>query len=74
MYGPNSYSHTGKNFEIFYVVDVTCSIYLYLVLRRSVLMKGQCIFRNILFTFVCQENVKYPFYIKVSVNCIDPKM
>ena len=34
----------GKNFEIFYIVDVACPIYLYLVLRRSVLMKGQLLF------------------------------
>ena len=31
----------GKNFEILYIVDVACSICLYLVLRRSVLTKGQ---------------------------------
>ena len=31
----------GKNFEFFYIVDVVCSIYLYLVLRQSVLMNGQ---------------------------------
>ena len=36
----------GKNFEIYYIVDVACSIYLYIVLRRSVLMKGQLIFRT----------------------------
>ena len=31
----------GKNFEIKYIVDVPWSIYLYLVLRRSALMKDQ---------------------------------
>ena len=30
----------GKNLKCFYIIDVACSIYLYLVLRRSVLMKG----------------------------------
>ena len=29
----------GNNFEFFYIVDAAFSIYLYLVLRRSVLMK-----------------------------------
>ena len=36
----------GKNFEIVYIVDVACSIYQYLVLRQSVQMKGQQIFRT----------------------------
>ena len=34
----------GKNFKMFYIADFACSIDLYLVLRRSVLMKGQQIF------------------------------
>ena len=42
----------GKNFEIVYSVDVACSFYLYLVLRRSVVMKGQYIFRTH-FSYFC---------------------
>ena len=42
----------------FYIVDVACYIYLYLVLRQLVLMKGQWIFRTHFSTFVSQENVE----------------
>ena len=40
----------GKNFA--------CSIYLYLALRRSVLMKCQKIFRAHFVTLFCQKNVE----------------
>ena len=58
-----------KTSNFFYIVDGACSIYLYLVLRRSVLMKSG----HILVTFVYQKMWKYPPDVRVSENCIDTK-
>ena len=54
------FTYRVKTSIFFYIVDVACSIYLHLVLRRSVLMKGQYIFkiRHILVTFISHENVE----------------
>ena len=61
--------------SFFYMVDVACSIYLYLVLKLYFLMKGQQIFWTHLVTFICQKKMwKYPYDISVSESCIDPNL
>ena len=59
--------------SIVYIVDVACSIYLNLVFRLLVLMKGQQIFWTHVVTFICQKIRKYPYDMSVSENCIDQK-
>ena len=63
----------GKNFEIFYNVDVASSIYLFFVRRWSVLMKGQFLW-NILVTFVCQKNVEISIWHKFIWKLYQPKI